>query len=89
MQQAWTLEPSLYLQTNGIEASENCITSMLLKSHVTYQRKVLAYVVVEDGHEAHVAVVRTGSQQCRSPAGALGNDAVRSLGKAGTIFSSG
>lgn len=37
--------------------------------------QVLTYVVVEDGHEAHVAVVRTGSRKRATP-GALGNDAV-------------
>lgn len=52
-------------------------------------QKFLAYVVVEDSHEAHVAVVGTGSGQCSSPASALGNDTVGSLGNAGAILPGG
>lgn len=49
----------------------------------------LAYVIVEDGHEAHVAVVGTVSGQRGSPAGALGNSAVRSPGNARTVLPGG
>lgn len=52
-------------------------------------QKFLAYVVVEDSHEAHMAVVGTGSGQCSSPASALGNDTVGSLGNAGAILPGG
>ena len=52
-------------------------------------QQVLAYVVVEDSHEAHVAVVGTVSGQCGSPAGALGNDTVGTLGDAGAILPGG
>ena len=49
----------------------------------------LAYVIVEDGHEAHVAVVRTWSGQRRSPAGDPGNDTVWTPVNASTVLPSG
>lgn len=50
---------------------------------------VLAYVIIQDSHEAHVAVVRTGRRQHSSSAGALWNNTVRSFGNASTILPRG
>lgn len=61
---------------------------MAIQSGVTSQW-VLAYVVVEDSHEAHVAVVRTDGRQRSSPAGALWNNTVWSLGNASTVLPGG
>lgn len=59
-----------------------------VKLKASGRQRVLAYVVVEDGHEAYVAVVRAGRRQRRPSACALRNITDWNSGNASTVLAS-
>lgn len=52
------------------------------------RQRVLAYVVVEDGHQAYVAVVGTGGRQRRSSSCALRSSTDWNSGNASAVLAS-
>lgn len=84
-QQALTLEPSLYLR----KVEETVLLEHLLCFHTQKCSRLLAYVVVKDGHESHMTVVWTNSRELSSFASAFGNNGVWSLGNAHAVLPGG